>query len=64
MSQTPGTEPAFRYTAKLAGDIETAWQDRWDERGTFNADNPTGEFAGPLVVLNPFFLLDMFPYPS
>lgn len=64
MSQTPGTEPAFRYTAKLAGDIETAWQDRWDERGTFNADNPTGEFAGPLAVLNPFFLLDMFPYPS
>ncbi|WP_115727525.1 leucine--tRNA ligase [Actinomyces culturomici] len=64
MSQTPGTEPAQRYTAELAGSIETAWQDRWDERGTFNADNPVGEFAGPLAAKKPFFLLDMFPYPS
>ena len=64
MSQTPGAEPAYRYTAELAGAIETAWQDRWDERGTFNADNPVGEFAGPLAEKKPFFLLDMFPYPS
>ncbi len=64
MSQTPGMEPAYRYTAELAGDIETAWQDRWDERGTFNADNPVGDFAGPLAEATPFFLLDMFPYPS
>ncbi|MDY5601248.1 MAG: class I tRNA ligase family protein [Schaalia hyovaginalis] len=64
MSQTPGMEPAHRYTAELAGDIETAWQDRWDERGTFNADNPVGDFAGPLSEAKPFFLLDMFPYPS
>lgn len=64
MSLTLGTEPAYRYTAELAGDIETAWQDRWDERGTFNADNPVGDFQGPLADAAPFFLLDMFPYPS
>ncbi|EJZ86406.1 leucine-tRNA ligase [Schaalia turicensis ACS-279-V-Col4] len=64
MSQASNMEPAQRYTAELAGQIETAWQDRWDERGTFNADNPVGEFAGPLAEKKPFFLLDMFPYPS
>ena len=64
MSQTPGMEPAQRYTAELAGTIEKAWQDRWDEWGTFNADNPVGELAGPLAQEKPFFLLDMFPYPS
>ncbi|QWW20386.1 leucine--tRNA ligase [Schaalia sp. 19OD2882] len=64
MSQTPGTEPAHRYTAELAGQIELAWQDRWDELGTFNADNPVGDLAGPLAQRTPFFLLDMFPYPS
>ena len=64
MSQVPGMEPAYRYTAQLAGDIETAWQDRWDERATFNADNPVGQFSGPLAQAAPFFLLDMFPYPS
>lgn len=64
MSQASNMEPAQRYIAELAGQIETAWQDRWDERGTFNADNPVGEFAGPLAEKKPFFLLDMFPYPS
>ena len=36
--------PPFRYTAALADRIETAWQDRWEREGTFNAPNP----AGPL----------------
>ena len=31
MSETP-----YRYTAELAGQIETAWQDRWDAEGTFH----------------------------
>lgn len=64
MTQTPVTQPAQRYTAELAGRIETEWQDRWDERGTFYADNPEGDLAGPLAQAHPFFLLDMFPYPS
>ena len=53
-----------RYTAELAGTIETAWQDRWEELGTFNADNPVGALAGPGAEKEKFFLLDMFPYPS
>ncbi|MDO4791954.1 MAG: class I tRNA ligase family protein [Buchananella hordeovulneris] len=56
--------PAFRYTAELAGRIEERWQNEWDKRGTFNADNPVGTLAGPLAQSKPFYLLDMFPYPS
>ncbi|MFQ7931736.1 MAG: class I tRNA ligase family protein, partial [Pauljensenia sp.] len=64
MSENPQSAPAQRYTAELAGQIETKWQDRWEELGTFHADNPTGDLAGPLASRNPFFILDMFPYPS
>ena len=37
----------YRYTAALADSIETSWQDRWEAEGTFHADNPVGELAGP-----------------
>jgi len=61
--------PPHRYTARLAGQIEAAWQDRWEEQGTFHTPNPSGhltdgegrhapEGAKPVVVM------DMFPYPS
>ena len=40
MSENPQSAPAQRYTAQLAGQIETKWQDRWEELGTFYADNP------------------------
>ena len=59
MSETP-----YRYTAELADRIERAWQDRWEEEGTFNADNPTGPLAGKRAAQEKFYLLDMFPYPS
>lgn len=62
--QAPENATPFRYTAKLADTIESAWQDRWEERGTFNADNPVGALAGPAASKEKFFLLDMFPYPS
>ncbi|WP_425956615.1 leucine--tRNA ligase [Xylanimonas sp. McL0601] len=60
-------EPSFRYTPALAQDIEVRWQDRWEERGTFYAANPTGELKGPggaAATGNPYFIMDMFPYPS
>lgn len=57
-------EPEFRYTAKLADQIEHKWQDTWDKDGTFNADNPVGELAGPAAQRQPWFVMDMFPYPS
>jgi leucyl-tRNA synthetase len=56
-------EPAHRYTATLAGDIESRWQDHWDEHGTFHAPNPVGALAGP-VPADKLFVQDMFPYPS
>lgn len=61
MSETP-----YRYTAELAGQIETAWQDRWEREGTFHAPNPAGVWAEPEQVAgrDKLFVLDMFPYPS
>ncbi len=61
MSETP-----YRYTAELAGRIETAWQDRWEAEGTFHAPNPAGVWAEPDKVAGreKLFVLDMFPYPS
>jgi leucyl-tRNA synthetase len=57
----------FRYTAAMAQRIEVAWQDRWEESGTFNAPNPAGPWAEPERVASlgeKLVVLDMFPYPS
>jgi len=63
MSETP-----HRYTAALADRIENAWQDRWQEEGTFHAPNPAGTLADPAAVETftggHLLVLDMFPYPS
>ena len=61
------TEAPYRYNAKLADSIETAWQQRWLEAGTFHAVNPEGEFSdgrSAEELGEKLFLLDMFPYPS
>lgn len=60
-SSTSDTPP-FRYTAGLAGQIESRWQSTWAERGTYRAGNP-GE-PGFQADRPKFFCLDMFPYPS
>ena len=65
-SQISGETP-FRYTAAMARDIELAWQDRWEEAGTFQAPNPAGPWAEPEKVAGrgkKLVVLDMFPYPS
>jgi leucyl-tRNA synthetase len=51
-----------RYTAELAGRIETRWQAWWAEDRTYRQPNP-GEpgFDGAKPK---FYCLDMFPYPS
>ena len=62
MNETP-----HRYTAELAGQIETAWQDRWEEQQLFRAPIPAGPWADPAAVAEhdgAVFVLDMFPYPS
>jgi leucyl-tRNA synthetase len=59
--------PPFRYNATVANDIETSWQERWAEQGTFNAPNPSGplEEGFDRVAIRPHaFVMDMFPYPS
>ncbi|GHS89202.1 leucine--tRNA ligase [Actinomycetota bacterium] len=66
---SPGNDVPFRYTAALASGIEQHWQDEWVERGTFFAANPTGALtdgdgAHARPGARPFFVMDMFPYPS
>ncbi len=67
---TPGQDgrvPAHRYTAALAGQIEVAWQDRWEAEGTFHAPNPIGPLADGFERVadrEKLYVLDMFPYPS
>ena len=59
--------PQHRYTAKLAGEIERAWQQTWSQQGTFNVPNPVGSLApadGTPVPADKMFVQDMFPYPS
>ncbi|WP_405430616.1 leucine--tRNA ligase [Micromonospora sp. NBC_00617] len=62
-----GDIPPFRYTAALADEIETRWQDTWAREGTFHAPNPTGPLADPShprAGAEKLYVLDMFPYPS
>jgi leucyl-tRNA synthetase len=59
--------PPFRYTAAMAQSIETGWQQRWAEQGTYNAPNPKGELSEGFdrVAIRPHaYIMDMFPYPS
>ncbi|SJM59254.1 Leucyl-tRNA synthetase [Actinomycetales bacterium JB111] len=63
-AHTADSIPPHRYTAALAGELEQRWQDRWAAEGTFHADNPSGDLAGPRAERPKFYLLDMFPYPS
>jgi leucyl-tRNA synthetase len=65
-SESPD-QPPHRYTAALAGRIETSWQDRWEREGTFYAPNPVGDLSEGFdkVADQPkLYVLDMFPYPS
>ncbi len=60
-------EPPFRYSAKLAGEIEQRWQQRWADDGTFDSPNPSGPLAGgfdQMAGRPKSYVLDMFPYPS
>src|SRR4029077_4697241 len=59
--------PPFRYDARLAGQIERRWQERWEGEGTFQAANPSRALSdgfGAEAGRPKFYLLDFFPYPS
>lgn len=64
MSETTGREAPYRYDAAMAAQIERRWQQNWNDSGIFNADNPTGSLRGDRSELEPYYVLDMFPYPS
>jgi leucyl-tRNA synthetase len=68
-TDTPRTEevPAFRYTARLANEIEQKWQARWEAERTFWTPNPTGPLSDGFERVadrTKLYVLDMFPYPS
>ncbi|MEX2268983.1 MAG: leucine--tRNA ligase [Acidimicrobiia bacterium] len=59
--------PRYRYTARLANEIESKWQDHWEEHHTFWAPNPTGALSEGFEEAKDktkLYVLDMFPYPS
>jgi leucyl-tRNA synthetase len=60
--------PSFRSDARLANNIETTWQDRWEQERTFWAPNPPGALLADVnadrAALPKLYVLDMFPYPS
>ena len=66
-SDTTTDTPPLRYTAALAQEIETRWQDWWDEHHTFETPNPCGLLGNPELAAErgkKLYVLDMFPYPS
>src|SRR6266508_686465 len=59
--------PPFRYTARLADEIERKWQDRWEAERTFWTPNPSGPLSDDFeraADREKLYVLDMFPYPS
>ncbi|MDW3219394.1 MAG: leucine--tRNA ligase [Acidimicrobiales bacterium] len=63
----PDDQPAHRYDAARADEIETRWQAQWREAGTYHAPNPSGLLADDedaLARRPKLFIMDMFPYPS
>jgi len=57
----------FAYNAQRAGEIESRWQRRWADQGTFESPNPVGPLSAGFDKVEgrrKFFILDMFPYPS
>ncbi len=64
---TEQDEPPFRYSARLAQDIELRWQDRWEADGTFQCPSPAGPLSAGFERMAgrpKFFVADMFPYAS
>ncbi|CAN5231675.1 leucine--tRNA ligase [soil metagenome] len=67
MSTHADDTPPYRYNAAMARRIELAWQDRWEDLGTFWTPNPSGELAAGFERVEgrpKLYVNDMFPYPS
>ncbi len=71
MTEKQTETPQHRYDAALADTIETTWQQRWKDAGTYHTPNPSGSLTegpsdGPADLADrpKLFIMDMFPYPS
>jgi leucyl-tRNA synthetase len=67
VTRAPSDAPQYRYSARLAGEIEAKWQDRWEADRTFWAPNPEGPLRDGFAAAanrHKLYVLDMFPYPS
>src|ERR1700674_558515 len=59
--------PPFRYDARRANELESKWQDYWEQHRTFWTPNPSGPLVDGFerIADRPrLYVLDMFPYPS
>jgi len=59
--------PPYRYDAAMADAVETAWQQRGLDMGTFHTPNPVGPLSegfSRVAERSHAYVLDMFPYPS
>ncbi|MCL1801217.1 MAG: leucine--tRNA ligase, partial [Promicromonosporaceae bacterium] len=61
---SPAEGPAHRYTPALANQIELKWQDIWADENTFAAWEPGSLETESDDAGEPYFIMDMFPYPS
>lgn len=61
-SRVQSDQPAHRYNAEMANQIEAQWQNVWEQAGTYTAPNPGEPGFDPSKKKK--FVLDMFPYPS
>ncbi len=62
-----GEHGGFRYNARLAGEIEERWQERWAREGTFASPGPAGQLSAGFERMAgrpKCYVLDMFAYPS
>ena len=53
-----------RYDAAAANAIESKWQERWEQRGSFVTPNPGQPGFERFEGKAKQYILDMFPYPS
>ncbi|MCH2151806.1 MAG: leucine--tRNA ligase [Phycisphaerales bacterium] len=54
--------PAHRYTAKLATELESRWQEWWRAHDVYRTPGPGDQDFDPSKPK--FYCMDMFPYPS
>jgi len=56
--------PAHRYAGAVVTEIEARWQERWQDRRTFQTPNPGEPGFERFAECDKRYILDMFPYPS